>query len=302
MSLKTVFQAMKKEGYIVKQLDLYLLKMQGEDNDRAINVNAPSQAGKCLRARYYARTQTPSDGFIEPRTQRIFDNGTKTHERLQHYLLKMGMLLMDEVPIHNEEYNIQGHTDGVLCLDFPEPGFEDGEKGVLEIKSINSRGFAELKDAKPEHKVQGLIYIYGLEERRKYLRSKYKTEKEFKKSYFQRMKEYASLYQHLKDGSKHTREEKIRFQCGLHTKMDSILFHTDKPITKAIFLYENKDTQDLKEFVVSSLESGSKDILNNTLSEFSFLNECVESGTLPDRCTRNKNDCRFCDYKVECWN
>ena len=106
MALKAVFSAMKREGYVIKDLDLYLLSLNATDEDRAIDVNAPSQAGTCMRARYYARTGAPRDfGSVDARTRRIFDNGTKTHERLQEYLLKQGMLLMDEVPVHNYEYN-----------------------------------------------------------------------------------------------------------------------------------------------------------------------------------------------------
>lgn len=299
MALKAVFSAMKREGYVVKDLDLYLLSLNDETgSDRAIDVNAPSQAGVCMRARYYARTGAHKDSLaVDARARRIFDNGTKTHERLQEYLLKQGMLLMDEVPVHNYAYNIQGHTDGVLAL-------SAAEKGILEIKSINSHGFDSLKNAKEDHRKQGLIYIYCLEQRRLFLRATYKTRKDFDKSESKRMKEYAELYQHLKTGSKYTREEKIHFQCRLHACMDSILYDTKVPITKVIFLYENKDNQELKEFCVSSLEANSKEILDEVLEEYADLNEYVKDGEIPPRCARNKSDnaCRWCDYKTECWN
>lgn len=298
MALKAVFSAMKREGYIIKDLDLYLLGLNATDEDRAIDVNAPSQAGVCMRARYYARTGAPRDvASVDARTRRIFDNGTKTHERLQEYLLKQGMLLMDEVPVHNYEYNIQGHTDGVLKL-------SASERGILEIKSINSNGFSSLKGAKEEHRRQGLVYIFCLEERRKYLQATYKTRASFDKSLGKRMKEYAKLYQHLKDGSKHTREEKIEFQCELHAKMDSILYDTRVPITKVVFLYENKDTQDLKEYTVSMSEASSKNILAEVLGEFEELNKYVERGIIPSRCAKCKSDpaCRWCSFKTECWN
>ena len=298
MALKAVFSAMKKEGYVVRDLDLYLLSLNAVDEDRAIDVNAPSQAGVCMRARYYARTGAPRDvASIDARTRRIFDNGTKTHERLQEYLLSQGMLLMDEVPVHNYEYNIQGHTDGVLKL-------SSSERGILEIKSINSNGFSALKDAKEDHRRQGLVYIFCLEERRKYLQSTYKTRAAFDKSQSKRMKEYAKLYQHLKGGSKFTREEKIEFQCQLHAKMDSILYDTRVPITKAVFLYENKDTQDLKEFTVSMSEASAKNIIKEVLQEYAELNTFVANGEIPPRCARNKSDnaCRWCAFKTECWN
>lgn len=297
MALKAVFSALKKEGYIIKDLDLYLLSLSATDGDRAIDVNAPSQAGVCMRARYYARTGAERDvGSVDARTRRIFDNGTKTHERLQEYLKEQGMLLMDEVPVYNKEYNIQGHTDGVLQL-------SASERGILEIKSINSNGFSALKSAKEEHKKQGLIYIFCLESRRKELHELYATREAFDKSFKKRLKDYAKLYQHLKDGHKHTREEKIEFQCSLHAEMDSLLYDTKVPITKAVFLYENKDTQDLKEFTVSMTDSEAKVILKGVLDEYKTINEYVAKKSLPPREGHCKSDnlCRWCSFKTECW-
>lgn len=298
MALKSVFNAMKREGYVIKDLDLYLLSLNGEDNDRAVDVNAPSQIGGCLRSRYYSRTQASRDtNAVDARTRRIFDNGTKTHERLQQYLEEQGMLLMDEVPVYNATYNIQGHTDGILALGAVE-------KGVLEIKSINSNGFSNLKTVKEEHRKQGLTYVYCLEQRRLELHEIYSSLSDFVKDKKNRYKKYASLYQHLKDGRKHTREEKIKFQCDLHDKMDSILMETRVPITKAIFLYENKDSQELKEFCVSTREAASQEVLKEILNECSYINDCIKNGIVPPRCSNSKTSspCRFCPFTIECFN
>lgn len=298
MALKSVFNAMKREGYVIKDLDLYLLSLNGEDNDRAIDVNAPSQIGGCLRSRYYSRTQASRDtNAVDARTRRIFDNGTKTHERLQQYLEEQGMLLMDEVPVYNAPYNIQGHTDGILALGAVE-------KGVLEIKSINSNGFSNLKTVKEEHRKQGLTYVYCLEQRRLELHEIYSSLSDFVKDKKNRYKKYASLYQHLKDGRRHTREEKIKFQCDLHDKMDSILMETRVPITKAIFLYENKDSQELKEFCVSTREAASQEVLKEILNECSYINDCIKNGIVPPRCSNSKTSspCRFCPFTIECFN
>lgn len=298
MALKSVFNAMKREGYIIKDLDLYLLSLNEEDNDRAIDVNAPSQIGKCLRQRYYARTGATRDSnAVDARTRRIFDNGTKTHERLQAYLAEQGMLLMDEIPVVNDYYNIQGHTDGLLAI-------SKVEKAILEIKSINSNGFSQLKTAKPEHIQQGLSYVYCVEERRKFLHSEYDTFAEFEADKDYLRESYAKYYQHLKDGTKHTRDEKIQFQCDLHFKMDSILMKTNAPITKVIFLYENKDNQELKEYCISSKEAKSKEIMTEVLDDCAKLNKYVEKGKVPPRCSSTKScmDCRFCPFAIECWN
>lgn len=294
MALKDMFNAMKKEGIITAPLDRYLFEQANRPNDRAVNVNAPSQAGKCNRANYYLRMQYQSDGSIDPRTQRIFDNGTYTHERLQTYLLDMELLLMDEVPLINEQYNIQGHTDGFIDL--------GDEVAILEIKSINDNQFTQLKDAKEEHKKQGLIYLFCAEERRQYLHTNYKTVEEFNNSFGERYSYFEKHYQHIQGGRKYTREQKITNEVRLNMLADNILFYTDKPLTKVVFLYENKNNQELKEFIVER-SMVTEPILTNVLKEYEYLNECIERGEVPQREGTSKSctECRWCGFKNECW-
>lgn len=295
MALKDMFLAMRKEGYVTAPLDRYLYEQANKPNDRAVNVNAPSQAGKCIRANYYMRNQYESDGSIDPRTQRIFDNGSYTHERLQSYLLDMDLLFMEEVPLLNDEYNIQGHTDGFLNL--------DPEVAILEIKSINSRGFSELKDAMEEHKCQGLIYLFCAEERRVQLHEEYKTEEAFNASFKERAEYFAKHYQHMQSGRKYTREQKIQNEVELNLLSDNILFHTDTPINKVVFLYENKDTQELKEFVLERTIS-TEPILTEVLKRYEYLNECCDKRVVPKRpqgASKSSMMCKWCGYKNTCF-
>lgn len=295
MALEFLKENMKKKG-IIARLDNYLLTLQKEDNDRAFNVNAPSQIAVCKRARYYARTGEGTKTSYSARTQRIFDNGTYFHERTQKYMLDSGILLLDEVPVLSEEYNIQGHTDGILDL--------GDEYAILELKSINDNQYSGLRSGeKPEHTLQGLVYVYCIESHRKFLREKYKNKLLFKLSRSKRSKEYEQYYQHLKGGSKHTKEEKIAFQVGLHLRLDDLIYPCEKPITKVVFLYENKNTQDLKEFVVDSTTPENQEKIAEILEGCSFVNDCVETGTVPPREATRKSDsiCRFCNYKDECW-
>lgn len=295
MALEFLKENMKKKG-IIARLDNYLLTLQKEDNDRAFNVNAPSQIAVCKRARYYARTGEGTKTSYSARTQRIFDNGTYFHERTQKYMLDSGILLLDEVPVLSEEYNIQGHTDGILDL--------GDEYAILELKSINDNQYSGLRSGeKPEHTLQGLVYVYCIESHRKFLREKYKNKLLFKLSRSKRAKEYEQYYQHLKGGSKHTKEEKIAFQVGLHLRLDDLIYPCEKPITKVVFLYENKNTQDLKEFVVDSTAPENQEKIAEILEGCSFVNDCVETGTVPPREATRKSDsiCRFCNYKDECW-
>lgn len=292
----SIFDALKKEGYITQPLDFYLFQKANEPNDRAVNVNAPSQAGKCIRANFYMRKQYENDNNTDARLQRIFDNGTYTHERLQGYLKDMELLLMDEVPLINDEYNIQGHTDGYLNLN-------DSETSILEIKSINDNGFKQLKDAKEEHKKQGLIYLYCAESRRKYLQSTYKTQEEFNDSYEERAKYFESHYQHIKSGKKFTREDKIKNEVLLNLLSDNILFYTTKPISKVIFLYENKNSQELKEFCVER-NMITEPLLEEVLNDYKTLNDHIKKDIVPNRpkgFTKSCNNCRWCSYRNTCY-
>lgn len=301
MSLKAMFKAVHKakNSTVTGVLDTYLLSLSDTDSDRAIDVNAPSQIGTCLRSRFYARKGYMRDAnSIDARSRRVLDNGTHFHLRTQEYLLASGKLLLDEVPVLNSEHNIQGHTDGLLDLNL------DNVISVLELKSINDNNFSKLIAPKPDHILQGLTYIYCLEMRRRYLRNKYKSFEDFEKKKAMRMKEYAQFYQHLKDGRKHTREEKIQFQCDLHDKADTILIKCDTPITKAHFVYENKNTQEIKEYIIDSTDPENVKKTEKVLDECDFLNVKCEEDVAPSREGTSKScpTCHWCSFKTECWN
>lgn len=292
MALKNVFNSMKKTG-LVKQLDQYLL-LQGAsegDGDRKNETNSPSSALGCSRANYYQRQGVAKDP-VDARVRRIFDNGHGVHERIQTYLTKMGVLLMDEVPLVNEEYEIQGHTDGIMTLT-KNPALVE----ILEIKSINSRQFGALKEPKHEHRAQAQVYIFCAEEHRKYLRATYPTHKDLKKSEFKRRAMYRKRYLHLEDGNKYTRAEKIAHKVGQHIKMDNILYNVVKPITKAIVLYECKDTQELKEFPIEM----DKTLMKEVLDKFEVSNNAWDTQTLPCRECKNKSEGRWCNYVHHCF-
>lgn len=294
--LKNLFNTFKRDGYVVKYLDQYLLGLNSHDEDRATDVNSPSQVGVCMRARYYSRTGAVGDpNSVDARTRRIFDNGTKMHERVQEYLTQQGMLLMSELPVFDKDYKILGSSDGIIRI-------SEDEIAILELKSINSNGFSRLTEVKDEHYMQGLVYVYCVERHRQYIH-KLIEDGSYAKSRPNRRKVYVSLYPHLKDGSKHDREDKIAYRVNTHIQLDDILSVTKTPVTKSVFVYENKDTQDMKEFVVSSTDEKAKDVTSYFLRDYKLLNSFVDNHEIPDRCCSSKSDsqCRWCGYKTECW-
>jgi hypothetical protein len=110
-----------------------------------------SSAGRCLREQQFTYL-----GFQGRRnnvqSQNIFDNGDFLHLRYQVAGIIGGWLTDAEVPVtlSRGDVRVRGTMDGVLVW---------GE--VLELKSINSRGFATVVDLGPKrlHKLQATAYM-----------------------------------------------------------------------------------------------------------------------------------------------
>lgn len=272
----------KANGILIPAIETFLMRKE-IGTDRNHGWNSPSGVGGCGRQIYFMRKGYVADvTYNEPRLQRIFDNGTYTHIRLQEYLLGHGVLLADEAPLFNKEFKIMGTTDGLLL---------DGNGiAVLEIKSINSNGFKNLVDAKEEHKMQAGIYLFCLNELRKeILRG---NREELEQAYLEKLNEF------LRDGSKFTKEEKVARQMESFRNTLDWLEKYPKPITRVYFLYENKDTQELKEFCVERDEKSIK----VALDKFVFLNNSVDEEVIPptEKDTFKCNSCRFKKICKDC--
>lgn len=298
MALKNLLSTLKNEGYIVKQLDQYLLSMSAKDEDRRYDINSPSSAGACPRGAVFSRLGYERDACsIDAKTRRIFDNGTHTHERLQRYMLDCDILAMDEVPVFDDDYQVQGHTDGLLNL-------SKHELGILEIKTINTDGYKKLVDAKEEHKLQAFLYLHCLENRRKWLKARFKTQRELikylvSKEYIDFVKDH---YKHMKDGDKYSADEKFQFKLQCHKNADKILFKAIRPINKVIFLYEDKNTQALKEFCVVRDD----EMINDLLDKLEYINDHVERKEIPPRpeeaTSKSCGHCRWCNFQSQCFS
>lgn len=110
-----------------------------------------SEAGKCSRAIYYDFIKAPKEDFsIE--TLRKFLTGNVIHEKLQKILKDTGILISEEQATPQNEFNIHGRCDAIIKL--------NNQKQVLEIKSIASYGYRQLKEAKDDHILQLQVYLH----------------------------------------------------------------------------------------------------------------------------------------------
>jgi hypothetical protein len=173
-------------------IDIYLsTRPEGSgltDEEREEGWHPSQFCGMCARAWVYQqllKVEEP-EFKIDPRLQKIFDIGTDLHSRYQNDYLRAvplwgkwecrncgdiywGLRPMDEgcsfmhgskhewrykeVPVrwhHPEFMDIVGHSDGLIQL--------AGVWWVLEMKSINDRGFRARYAPKQEHEDQGVVY------------------------------------------------------------------------------------------------------------------------------------------------
>lgn len=138
---------------LIQKIDEYL--QARPKDERATHCFHPSSLHKSENYLFEAYLNGDNAEQFPSRVLRIFDNGTLVHERLQNYLKEIGILKQAEVPLHNAEYEIKGHADGIIEI--------AGQEGVLEIKSINTKGFYSLQEPKTEHILQVNVYMFCLD-------------------------------------------------------------------------------------------------------------------------------------------
>ena len=94
---------------------------------------------------------------LDPRIKRIFDVGASLEDRMDKYFTKMGIVKAREMPLKMDSPPISGRLDFLIY--HPTRG-----EVVLELKSINDRGFKELKSSpKHDHFIQLQIYLNMLD-------------------------------------------------------------------------------------------------------------------------------------------
>ena len=115
----------------------------------------PSRIGGCPRAAAFGVFGAPSNrvpiGAELLKSHLTFEVGTYFHVLFQNLCSRAGLLLRREVHVQDDVLKIVGHGDGVLRL--------PSGKALLEIKTINSRGYMALTQPKPEHVEQATLYM-----------------------------------------------------------------------------------------------------------------------------------------------
>jgi CRISPR/Cas system-associated exonuclease Cas4 (RecB family) len=108
-----------------------------------------SEAGKCKKAIYYSFKNSNRKSF-DAKTKRILENGDYVHMRYQKLFAEMGILIGAELELNNDL--IHGRADALIT---------DGEKNyIIDIKSCSQWTYNTLTEAKPDDKIQLMMYLY----------------------------------------------------------------------------------------------------------------------------------------------
>ena len=143
-----------QDKWLLDLFDEYLTEQQKPNR---AGVFFPSLLGStCDKHLYLSYRGMLAPSTIHSYTRRIFDNGAFLEERMTTYFEKMGILKEREIPCTCEDPPISGRADFILS----HPLYSEV---VLELKSINDKGFKNLRGKpKREHLIQLQLYLHLL--------------------------------------------------------------------------------------------------------------------------------------------
>lgn len=139
-----------QDKWLIKTLDSHLTEKQHAIRQ---GVFYPSALGStCDRHLYNCYFGLVEVQEIDANTKRIFDCGDYLGYRYEKYFEKMGVLIATESPLKFEMPPISGRLDFLIK-------HEESQTAIVELKSINQRGFKALRKPKDEHYIQIQIYL-----------------------------------------------------------------------------------------------------------------------------------------------
>jgi len=223
----------KTRTYLHEVLDKQSV-LANQEKQRLRTAMYASDFSSCLRKCWFQffPEQYPSDGLIDARTARIFENGNAVHTRLGGYLKREeGLDFHDELDVPRDELEVHGRCDGICRV--------NEQAIVVEFKSINKD---EMGEPKSEHIGQVLWYIGMMRILRQDLRE-----------------DFGLVEGEMVD------EDDLKFESAsgrtweTMSVMERWLLTTQGEI-KGEIIYESKGTQEITAFSVEFNESSFKEI------------------------------------------
>ena len=139
-----------QDKWLLKAIDTHLT---GSQRPARVGVFYPSSLGSpCDRFLYNSYNGLVQEQIIDSNTRRIFDCGDYLGHRYEKYFEKMGVLLGTEIALKCDDPPISGRLDFLIK-------HEQHGAAIVELKSINKRGFVALAKPKDDHYQQIQFYL-----------------------------------------------------------------------------------------------------------------------------------------------
>ncbi|MDO8628682.1 MAG: CRISPR-associated protein Cas4 [Nanoarchaeota archaeon] len=108
----------------------------------------------CPRAVFYDFKGFPR-APVDPRSSRVMHNGDFVHARLAEVLQKVGVLKEEDVEVSLPDNDlVRGRADAIIEV--------NGDKVVVDFKSMNGFQFKALSSPSPDHVKQVQLYLHFL--------------------------------------------------------------------------------------------------------------------------------------------
>lgn len=218
----------------------------------------PSNIGNCQRAVAYQMLGYPEHASItQGQGLLIMENGTGFHNRMESIFERMGIMVAPELSLKDEALKISGRSDAIIW-DYLLPEEEEpGEEIVLYELDKETKKLKEVYRGPHNH-----IRIVEF--------------KSIKSKNFEKLPKGKPLKKH-----------EMQLQLYFHLT----------GIRKGMVYYENKDTQEVRYYLVEYDEA----VVQETLEYIRTVIQFVTGAELPER-EGNPLDimCRYCNYKNIC--
>tara|TARA_R110002020_G_scaffold89067_2_gene217968 strand:- start:3013 stop:3693 length:681 start_codon:yes stop_codon:yes gene_type:complete len=145
-----VIKTAPEDIWLNKMVDDYLT---GTMTSPRSGVFHPSTlSNKCDRAVWLIYNGQMPETELDPKLNRIFQNGNYLEKRIESWFKNLGILMGSEVPVKHINPEMSGRIDFLIRHE---------EHGIVpvELKSINSAGFGKLRTAREDHETQLQIYL-----------------------------------------------------------------------------------------------------------------------------------------------
>lgn len=220
----------------------------------------PSSIGRCKRMITYQMLKYPATPKAGSNLH-VLETGTSFHERMEELFSDMGILVVPELAIKDEGLCISGRTDAVVW------NFLDDLTTLTPGEIIDTE-----EDRITLNNAKGQTAYVG--PRNRVLLIELKT---IKDSSFHKLRKKSAKNEHI-----------MQLQLYFHLT----------GIEKGLIYYENKNTQEIKEYVVEKDD----DLIAQVLADISYVVDLANKKELADREFQpNDVQCRYCDYRELCY-